>query len=272
MHTSSLATSLRAHNRLFEQLRPLKATYDVFSYAAGSVLFEMGNTKVLCAVTLQAGVPHFLRGKKEGWLTAEYSLLPAATPLRTVREITINKRSGRTIEISRLIGRALRSIIKFDVLGEYTIFIDCDVLQADGGTRTACVTGAYLALRQAQARWQQEGVIAVPLLIDELAAVSVGFHKNEQLLLDVDFAEDSELAADFNFIVTRSNKIVEIQGTAEKAPLSCEVFTQMQQLAFKGTQEIFVFFDKIQAHAQPSDFSSFSPFLTSDIVPPFSEF
>jgi ribonuclease PH len=234
---------IRAGQRSYDQLRPLRITYDIFSYAPGSTLFEMGNTKVLCAVTLQQGVPHFLRGKKTGWLTAEYALLPAATPIRTVREVTANKRSGRTIEISRLIGRALRSIVDLDQLGEQTIFIDCDVLQADGGTRTACITGAYLALKAAGVRWLHKGVIGKSLLIDELAAISVGINE-ETALLDLDFIEDNATEADFNFVLTRSGKVIEMQGSAERFPLTWDHYERMRFLALKGVQELFAFFDR----------------------------
>lgn len=234
---------IRTAQRSHDQLRSLRVTYDVFNYAAGSTLFEMGNTKVLCSVTLQQGVPHFLRGKKTGWLTAEYSLLPASTPIRTVREITANKRSGRTIEISRLIGRALRSVVNLDVLGEQTIFIDCDVLQADGGTRTACITGAYLALKAAEVIWLQKGYIDCALLADELGAVSVGFAQDTPLL-DLDFVEDSATEADFNFVLTRSGKVIEIQGSAERYPLTWEQYDRMRSLALKGVQDLFAFYDR----------------------------
>lgn len=233
---------IRADRRGHDQLRSLRVTYDVFSYAAGSTLFEIGNTKVLCAVTLQQGVPHFLRGKKTGWLTAEYSLLPASTPIRTVREITTNKRSGRTIEISRLIGRALRAVSCLDVLGENTIFIDCDVLQADGGTRTACITGAYLALKAAVVRWLEKGIIHQSLLKDELGAVSVGI-ADDLTLLDLDFIEDSTTFADFNFVLTKSGKIIELQGSAEKMPITLAQYESMRLLAAKGTNELFKFFE-----------------------------
>lgn len=244
MQTMSLKR--RAANRAADMLRPLKVTYDFFSYAAGSTLFEMGNTKVLCSVTIQQGVPHFLRGKKTGWLTAEYSMLPASTPIRTVRELTANKRSGRTIEISRLIGRALRSVVNLNLIGEQTIFIDCDVVQADGGTRTACITGAYLALKAAQARWLDEGHIQAPFLIDELAAISVGMSASGPLL-DMDFAEDSAIDADFNFVLTRSGKVVEIQGSAERAPLLWSDYDSIRSLAIQGSEELFTFFDRISS-------------------------
>ncbi len=234
---------VRSGQRDHDQLRPLRISYDIFKYASGSTLFEMGNTRVLCSVTLQQGVPHFLRGKKTGWLTAEYSLLPASTPIRTVREVTANKRSGRTIEISRLIGRSLRSVVNLNALGEQTIFMDCDVLQADGGTRTACITGAYLALKAAQTIWQDEGLLTGSLLIDELAAVSVGIADGTPLL-DLDFVEDSATEADFNFVLTRSAKLIEIQGSAERFPLTWEQYDGMRALALKGVEELFAFYDR----------------------------
>ena len=228
----------RTDGRLSNQLRPIKVTYDIFEYAAGSVLYEIGKTKVLCAVTMQEGVPPFLRSKKTGWLTAEYAMLPTATPLRTVRESSSGKRNGRTVEISRMIGRVLRSIIQLDRLGEKTIFIDCDVQQADGGTRTACITGACLALKQASDRWYSEGIISEKILTDEVAAISVGI-MNGEALLDVDFSEDSTLDADFNIVLTRSGKLVEIQGAAEKSHLSWEQFESLRSLAEQGINEIF---------------------------------
>lgn len=233
---------MRSGNRAPDDMRLLKVTYDVFEYAAGSVLFEVGRTKVLCAVTLQNGVPHFLRGKRRGWLTAEYALLPVSTPIRTVREVTSNKRNGRTIEISRLVGRALRSVSNLQVLGEQTIFIDCDVLQADGGTRTACITGAFLALRAAEANWKARGVIPYGFLKDDVAAISVGVG-NHVAYLDMDFAEDSSIDADFNFVLTRSGSVVEVQGTSEADPVTWEDFELARSYALKGSQELFEFFD-----------------------------
>lgn len=233
----------RANNRQNNELRPLKVVYDIYANAAGSTLFEMGNTKVLCSVTLQNGVPHFLRGKGAGWLTAEYSMLPASTPMRTIRETTAHKRSGRTIEISRLIGRALRSITHLPGLGEQTIFVDCDVLQADGSTRTACVTGAYLALKAAESRWLALGLIRAPIVTEELAAVSVGINAQGEALLDIDYAEDSNISADFNFVLTRSGKIVEMQGTAEAMPISWEAHEKLRMLALRGVEHLGQFFD-----------------------------
>jgi len=234
---------VRVGKRECNQLRPLKVVYDIYSYAPGSVLFEIGGTKILCSITLQNSVPHFLRGKRKGWLTAEYALLPAATPIRTVREISANKRNGRTIEISRLIGRVLRSVCDLSVLGENTIFVDCDVLQADGGTRTACITAAYMALKAAQQRLMHEGIFDAPLLIDEIASISVGIGAYGALL-DMDFAEDGSIYADYNFVVTRVGKIAEIQGSAEYAPISWEDFDEMKTLALKGANDIFSFYDE----------------------------
>lgn len=198
----------------------------------------MGNTKVLCTVVMQEGVPHFLRGKKEGWLTAEYSMLPAATHTRTVREAAVMKRCSRSLEISRLIGRSLRSIVDLTVLGERTIYIDCDVIQADGGTRTAALTGAYCAIRHAlQGPWSSW--IKGNFLKDSLAAISVGWKEN-QALLDLDFEEDASIDADFNFVMTGSGKMVEIQGTSEKHPLSWDAVQKMQVFAAQGIQDLLV--------------------------------
>ncbi|KKS68572.1 MAG: Ribonuclease PH [candidate division TM6 bacterium GW2011_GWE2_42_60] len=247
---------MRSGNRAPDDLRPIKVTYDVFEYAAGSVLFELGRTKVFCAVTLQTGVPHFLRGKRRGWLTAEYSLLPVSTPIRTVREVTSNKRNGRTIEISRLVGRALRAVSNLQVFGEQTVFIDCDVVQADGGTRIACITGAFLALKAAEATWKARGVIPYNFLKDDLAAVSVGIN-SQGAFLDMDFAEDSAIDADFNFVLTRSGTVVEVQGSSEREPISWEDFDLTKAYALKGARELFEFFDMNQyqlperLHQQP---------------------
>lgn len=256
---------LRANNRRNDQIRSLKVTYDVLAYASGSVLFEMGNTKVLCAVTRQQGVPHFLKGKKSGWLTAEYALLPASTPLRTVRDSTSSKRNGRTIEISRLIGRSLRSIVKLDKVGENTIFIDCDVLQADGGTRTASITGAFLALRAASSKWLSEGLISESIISDEVAAISVGINAG-QPLLDIDFAEDSTTDADFNFVLTRSGKIIEIQGSSEKSPISWDQYDQMKDYAILGINQIYNFFDENQYLSQTQEKNSNEAFVKFEFM------
>lgn len=231
----------RYNNRPYDSVRPLQVTYGVFPYAEGSVLFEMGTTKVFVSVTLQNSVPPFLRGKKCGWLTAEYALLPASTHIRHVRE-TQGGKQGRSIEISRLIGRVFRSICKLETFGERTITLDCDVLQADGSTRTACINGAYLALKMAEAKWLRQGIITAPFITEELIAVSVGILK-EQALLDLDYREDSEADADFTFVATRSQKIVEIQGTAERNPCTWQLYEQAYVCALQGVKQLGDFFD-----------------------------
>ena len=208
----------RSDGRTKDQLRTLKVIHDTFGYADGSVLFQIGNTKVLCSVSIQAGVPPFLKGKKTGWLTAEYAMLPTATKQRTQRPSSALKQQGRSVEISRLIGRVFRTVVDLDALGERTIIVDCDVLQADGGTRAAAISGACLALYKAQQRWLYNKRIEQPFLIDTIAAISVGVLQG-QPLLDLDFSEDSLIDGDFNFVLSRSGNVVEIQGTAEKKAL-----------------------------------------------------
>ena len=232
----------RNDGRSFNELRPLKIQYNVFGYAACSVLFELGNTKVQCSVTLQEGVPPFLRNQGVGWLTAEYFMLPTATATRTQRDSTLPKPNGRSVEISRLIGRALRSIVDLKKLGEKTIVIDCDVLQADGGTRTACISGASVALEHAIAQWTLNKQIPQGVLREGIAAISAGVWKGA-VVLDPDFAEDSDIDSDFNFVLTRSGNIVELQGTAEKSVVSWVQFNEMQQYAVHGISQLFDFFD-----------------------------
>lgn len=224
----------RPNGRLFNQVRPIKVTYGVCGNADGSVLFELGNTKVLCSVIVQDGVPSFLRGKGQGWLTAEYTMLPGSTKVRTPRESATMKRNGRSVEISRLIGRSLRAIVDFSKLGERTIYIDCDVVQADGGTRTASISGAYCAL---YAALQKNPRIPASSLRDALAAVSVGWSGHSPLL-DIDFQEDSSIAADFNFVMTGKGELIEIQGNTEKAPLSWDAVQAMKDVAAQGIVEI----------------------------------
>jgi len=234
----------RHDNRVYNQLRTVKVTYNLFGYAPGNVLFEIGNTKVLCSVMIQKGVPAFLKGTKTGWLTAEYALLPADTVIRTPREAIRLTRNGRSVEISRLIGRALRTIVQLDSIGEQTITIDCDVLQADGGTRSACLTGAYLALEAAEQYWLERKIILEPLIKDALAAISVGVIEN-QPYLDLDYVEDSRADADFNFVLTASGNLLEVQGTAEKAPISWDLFNQLQQLGQEGVEKLFHYCERI---------------------------
>jgi len=228
---------IRAGGRSPNQLREVKITYDVYEYAAGSVLFEIGKTRVLCAVNLQQGVPAFLKGQKTGWLTAEYSMLPASTTIRTVRDDASGRRNGRAVEISRLIGRSLRSVVDLSFLGERTIVVDCDVLQADGGTRAASITGACLALARAVEHWIELKIIKETLLTDRLTAISVGITQGTALL-DVDFAEDSTLDADFNFVFNAAGDIIEMQGSAERAAVSWPQFEAMRLLASQGAQQL----------------------------------
>jgi ribonuclease PH len=228
----------RALGRSHNQLRPVIISYNVFGYAAGSVLFELGNTKVLCSVTLQPGVPPFLKGSKQGWLTAEYAMLPTSSQQRVAREGSTGKRNDRAIEISRLIGRSLRSVLDLSLLGERTIMVDCDVLEADGSTRTASITGAFVALKMAQEQWIKAGLITGSLLIDELVAVSAGV-LNESVLLDLDYSEDSIIDADYNFVLTRSGKLIEIQGAAEKNAISWNEFDQMKKVVSSGVKNLF---------------------------------
>ncbi|MGB8367149.1 MAG: ribonuclease PH [Candidatus Babeliales bacterium] len=228
---------LRHDGRLNNQLRPISFVYNIFEYRAGSVFFELGKNKILCSITLQNNVPIFLRGKNTGWLTAEYAMLPASTMVRTQRESQVRK-NGRSIEISRFIGRSLRSVVDVSVLGERTVIVDCDIIQADGGTRTACVTAAYLALQYAQEKWLQSKKIEKPFLRDGIVGVSVGI-LNDEPMLDLDYAEDSNIDADFNFVITQSGMVVEIQGNAEKKPISWSLFENMRLLAIEGAKQLF---------------------------------
>lgn len=233
----------RFAGRSFESVRPMYIAKETFGYADGAVLFHMGRTKVLCSVTLQNGVPPFLKGKRVGWLNAEYAMLPTATHQRTQRSNSLTQQNGRSVEISRLISRVLRTIVNLNVIGERTIVVDCDVLQADGGTRAAAITAASLALVKAQELWLERNIIGEPFLLDQLAAVSVGV-VGQSCLLDLDFAEDSMIDADFNIILTKSRQIVEIQGTAEKAPLSWQTFEDIRRLACDGVDRIFSFIEE----------------------------
>lgn len=238
---------IRNDKRTPDQLRPVSFSRGIFEYAAGSILFEMGKTKVLCAVSLQNGVPQFLRGKGTGWLTAEYSLLPMSTATRTQRDSTLAAKNGRSVEIARFIGRCFRSIVDVSTIGERTITIDCDVLQADGGTRTAAITGSFLALKMAQEQWLQTRLINKPIITDQIAAVSVGV-VDGQVFLDLNYEEDNVATADFNFVITASDKIVEMQGGAETAPLSWDVFEQVRKTARHGVATLFTLFEQYDTH------------------------
>ncbi|MCH3958233.1 MAG: ribonuclease PH [Selenomonas sp.] len=226
----------RTDRRQPDELRAYTIQRRFQKYPAGSVLIEMGNTKVICAASIEERVPFFLKGSGEGWITAEYSLLPSATGTRTQREAVRGKQSGRTQEIERLIGRSLRSVVDTKALGERTIMIDCDVIQADGGTRTASITGAFVALVEACATFYEKGKV-FPVK-DFLAAISVGISHEEDPILDLCYEEDSQAIVDMNVVMTGAGKFVEVQGTGEGRPFSHEELGQLLQLGEKGCREL----------------------------------
>jgi ribonuclease PH len=229
----------RADGRSFDQMRPVKITTGYQSFAEGSVLIELGKTRVLCAVTCEDRVPPFLRNSGTGWVTAEYSMLPRSTITRTERDSGRGGISGRSHEIQRLIGRSLRAATDMTALGERTFIIDCDVLQADGGTRTASITGAYVALYIAMEKLAGMGILQGNALRCGVAATSIGI-VNGHRLLDLCYDEDANAEADMNVVMTSRGEFVEIQGTAEKKPFSKESVDVMLQLAEKGIKELFI--------------------------------
>ena len=228
---------MRPSQRQPAQLREVRITRQYTCHAEGSVLIEMGNTKVLCTASVEESVPSFLRGKGQGWVTAEYSMLPRSTHTRTAREAAKGKQSGRTLEIQRLIGRSLRAVTDLVTLGERQITLDCDVLQADGGTRCASITGAWLALNDACAQLVAQGKLADNPVRDHVAAVSVGIFEG-QLVLDLDYPEDSGCDTDMNVVMTGSGGIVEIQGTAEGEPFTRAQMNQLVDMAEAGIKEL----------------------------------
>ena len=228
---------MRPSERSPDQLRLVTLETGVNRYAEGSCLVSFGHTKVLVTASLEEGVPGFLRGKGQGWVTAEYGMLPRATHTRGRREAAQGKQSGRTQEIQRLIGRSLRAVVDLKALGERQITVDCDVVQADGGTRTASVTGAWVALRLATRYLLDEGVITTDPILDQVAAVSCGVHADVPVL-DLDYEEDSTAEADANFVLTGSGDIVEIQATGEKRGFTQGEFEQLFALARHGIGEL----------------------------------
>jgi ribonuclease PH len=230
---------MRPSNRALDQLRVVSLLPGFAKYAEGSCLVKFGDTHVLCTASVDEKVPPFLRNSGLGWVTAEYGMLPRATHDRTDREAAKGKQSGRTQEIQRLVGRALRAVVDRKKLGEVQIKIDCDVLQADGGTRTASITGGYVALALACRYLKKIGKIAEDPLIDNVAAVSCGLYQGKAVL-DLDYAEDSNAEADANFVITGAGGIVEIQGTAEQKPFSEGQFNELLSLAKKGIAELAV--------------------------------
>ncbi|MBX4150262.1 ribonuclease PH [Paenibacillus sp. FSL W7-1279] len=228
---------MRSNGRKSDELRPMNLSTHVNKYAEGSVYIEMGDTKVLITATVDEKVPPFLKGQGKGWVTAEYSMLPRATQSRNQREANRGKLSGRTMEIQRLIGRALRSVVNLHALGERTITLDCDVIQADGGTRTTSITGAFVALAIAVNKIAEQHKLAVFPITDYLASISVGI-AGGQALLDLNYEEDSKAKVDMNLVMTGSGKFVEVQGTGEESPFSREELDQILELGEQGIREL----------------------------------
>ena len=227
----------RSDGRANDQLRPVKITRNYLKHAEGSCLIEMGETRVICAASIDETVPPFLKGKGSGWVTSEYGMLPRAGTERSPREAARGRQGGRTLEIQRLIGRSLRAVTEVRSLGERTIIVDCDVIQADGGTRTASVTGAYVALVDALRHLQQRNVVRSLPLIDAVAAVSVGIVQGE-MLLDLSYQEDSMASVDMNVVATGALRLVEIQGTAEGTPFTRQQMDQLIDLAQAGIKQL----------------------------------
>ena len=228
---------MRPSQRNPDQLRPVRITRNYTKHAEGAVLMECGDTKVICTASIVEKVPGFLKGKNQGWLTAEYGMLPRSTNTRIDREAARGKQSGRTQEIQRLIGRSLRAVVDLSKLGERTIHIDCDVIQADGGTRTASITGAYVAVHDAISYLIAQGLLSASPLRDAVAAISVGIYQGTPVL-DLDYVEDSDCDTDMNIVMTAQGGFVEIQGTAEGAPFSHAEMASLMALAEKGIREL----------------------------------
>ena len=229
----SIAAARRADGRAAAQLRPVKIVADYLKFAEGSVLIRVGDTRVICAVTIEDRVPGWLRGKGQGWVTAEYSMLPRAGTERSQREASAGRIGGRTHEIQRLIGRALRGVVDLTKLGERTVTVDCDVIQADGGTRTASITGAYVALARALKKYGMGHLVT-----GQVAAVSVGMSGGTPLL-DLNYVEDSSADVDFNVVMTDDDRLIEVQGTAEHGAFSRPQMDQMVDLAAAGIRQLF---------------------------------
>jgi len=231
--------SARPSGRVADELRPVKLSRGFAKHAEGSILIEAGDTQVLCTASIEEGVPSFLRGKGQGWITAEYGMLPRSTHTRSAREAAKGKQSGRTQEIQRLIGRSLRAVIDLKALGERTVTLDCDVLQADGGTRTASITGGYVALAQACDKLLKRGALRTNPIHGQVAAVSVGIVGGAPVL-DLDYAEDSQAETDMNVVMNNGGAFIEIQGTAEGHAFRRHELDALLELAAKGVGELFV--------------------------------
>ena len=229
---------MRPSGRQPEQLRPVRLSRNYTCHAEGSVLVEFGNTKVICNASFENYVPSFLKGQGKGWVTAEYGMLPRSTGQRMRREASQSKQGGRTMEIQRLIGRSLRAVIDMESLGENTVVVDCDVIQADGGTRTASITGAYVALADALNKAQEAGTIQTNPLMAMVASVSVGVYSGTPVL-DLDYAEDSKAETDMNVVMNDNGGFIEVQGTAEGHPFNKQELDSMLALAESGIKELF---------------------------------
>jgi ribonuclease PH len=228
---------MRKSGRKYDELRPIRITNNYLRHAAGSVLVEFGETKVICAASIDNKAAPFLKNTGKGWLTAEYSMLPMSTQTRTARESTRGKLGGRTHEIQRMIGRSLRAVTDLTAFGERTIYLDCDVIQADGGTRTASVTGAFVALVDLCKKMRHDGLIEQMPVRDFLSAVSVGIVDNE-IMLDLEYEEDSRADVDMNFVMTGSGNFIEVQGTAERDPFSRDQMDRMTKMAVSGIMSL----------------------------------
>ncbi len=228
---------MRPDGRSVDELRSIRIVRNFIKHAEGSALIEMGDTKVICTASIENKVPPFLKDKKQGWVTGEYAMLPRSTHTRSVRESAIGRVGGRTHEIQRLIGRAMRSVVDLGVLGERTIWLDCDVIQADGGTRTASITGAFVALKDAVNKAINNKLIALQPVKDYIAAVSVGIVEGEPRL-DLSYAEDSAAEVDMNIVMTEAGRFIEVQGTAETEPFSRQHLDELLDLAESGIKEI----------------------------------
>ncbi len=230
---------MRPNNRLKNELRHITIETDFVKHPEGSVLITVGDTKVICNASIEERVPPFMRNQGKGWITAEYQMLPRATQQRNIREAAKGKLSGRTMEIQRLIGRALRAVVDLDKLGERTLWIDCDVIQADGGTRTASITGAFVAMVLALGRLVDNNVLETIPLTDYLAAISVGVMPDGESILDLEYVEDAEAAVDMNIVMTGKGEFVEVQGTGEESTFTHQQLLDMLALAEKGINDLF---------------------------------
>ena len=230
---------MRHDGRTSSEMRKVEYQINYIKHPEGSVLISFGDTKVICSASIEERVPPFMRGKGKGWVTAEYSMLPRATEQRNIRESAKGKLTGRTMEIQRLIGRALRSVVDLTSMGERTVWIDCDVIQADGGTRTASVTGAFIAMSLAFGQLMDRKIIKKFPIKSYLAAISVGMDEVEGAILDLDYIEDSKANVDMNIVMTGEGEFVEVQGTGEEATFSRNQLNEMLELAEKGIKELF---------------------------------